>query len=330
MRIVLASTLAAAWFFAPSVAFMPPEAPKPVGRLIAVGGQRIHLHCTGSGAPTVVIETGLGDFSFDWELVQQRVESRSRVCTYDRGGYAWSDPGAEPRTFDQLNLELHDTLARAEERGPYVLVGHSYGGGVVRSYAARYPGEVAGVVLVESIGDSQFIPMGPRHAGRIRDDARGVPIPAPQRVTQPVARDAGGAGVPAASSVAAPYDRLGPGAQRLHAWASVGAALERAEASQRQWSAEYYARWAAEPATASLGTRPLVVLTRARGGYPETLDVPAAELERTRLAAQQALAALSSRGSQQIVNAGHNMHLEVPDIVVGAIRRVTDAAKMKN
>jgi hypothetical protein len=89
--------------------------PRPVGRLIDLGGHRLHLHCTGRGRPTVVIETGLGDFSFDWILVQQRVERDLRVCTYDRAGYAWSDPGPLPRTFDQLNLELHDALARAGE-----------------------------------------------------------------------------------------------------------------------------------------------------------------------------------------------------------------------
>src|ERR1700686_2826857 len=80
----------------------PSSAPKPPGRLVDLGGHKLHVNCTGKGTPTVVIENGLGDFSFDWILVQGKVSSFSRVCTYDRAGYAWSDPGPQPRTFAQL------------------------------------------------------------------------------------------------------------------------------------------------------------------------------------------------------------------------------------
>jgi pimeloyl-ACP methyl ester carboxylesterase len=102
--------------------------PKPPGRLADLGGHRLHVNCTGKGSPTVVVETGLGDFSFDWVLVQSRVSAFARICTYDRAGYAWSDPGPKPRTFSQLNLELRDALSKLGEPGPFVLVGHSYGG----------------------------------------------------------------------------------------------------------------------------------------------------------------------------------------------------------
>jgi pimeloyl-ACP methyl ester carboxylesterase len=79
--------------------------PKPVGKLVDLGGHRLHVRCTGRGNPTVVVENGLEDFSFDWVLAQARVSRVSRICTYDRAGYAWSDPGPKPRTFGQLNLE---------------------------------------------------------------------------------------------------------------------------------------------------------------------------------------------------------------------------------
>src|SRR5690348_14311024 len=121
----------------------------PSGRVIDVGGHRLHLYCSGHGTPTVVIETGLGDIGSDWTLVQQRVGASTRICTYDRAGYGWSDPGPMPRTFDQLNLELRDVLTRAGERGPFVLVGHSFGGGVVRQFAYTYPHDVAGLVFVD-------------------------------------------------------------------------------------------------------------------------------------------------------------------------------------
>src|SRR3954453_18954845 len=135
--------------------------PKPGGRLIDVCGSGIHLNCTGHGRATVVVETGLGDFSFDWILVQTRLGGDMRVCPYDRPGCRWSAPGPQPRTFDQLNLELHDALARAGERAPFLLVGHSYGGGPVRSYALRYAGDVSGLVLVDIVSEHQYIQMGP-------------------------------------------------------------------------------------------------------------------------------------------------------------------------
>jgi pimeloyl-ACP methyl ester carboxylesterase len=116
--------------------------PKPPGKLVDLGGHRLHVNCTGKGSPTVVVENGLGDFSFDWVLVQSRVSAFTRICTYDRGGYAWSDPGPKPRTFAQLNLELRDALRKLGEPGPFVLVGHSYGGAVVRNFALTYRGDV--------------------------------------------------------------------------------------------------------------------------------------------------------------------------------------------
>jgi pimeloyl-ACP methyl ester carboxylesterase len=304
-------------------AFVPASVPpKPIGRLIDLGGHRLHINCTGRGSPTVVIENGLGDFSFDWILVQRRVEKTTRICTYDRAGYAWSDPGPLPRTFAQVNLELHDALARAGERGPLVLVGHSYGGGVVREYTHTYGNDVAGLVLVDIVSEDQIIPMGPTHAGRVGDDAKGVEIPRPHETMDshgPVraATPAGGS-----ASIEPPYDRLPTHEQQLHAWASALPALEDAENSQRQWSGEYFARWIKQPRAGMLGARPLVVLTRAKGGYGDGLDVPGAEIERVRLESQRSLVTLSTAGTQQLVDSGHNMHLEVPDTVAAAINKV--------
>jgi pimeloyl-ACP methyl ester carboxylesterase len=302
--------------------------PEPTGRLIDLGGHHLHLNCSGHGRPTVVVENGLGDFSFDWLLVQREVDKSTRICTYDRAGYAWSDPGPKPRTFDQLNLELHDALARAGERGPFVLVGHSFGGGVVRAYVARYPLDVLGLVLVDIVSEDQIIPMG-KHAGRIRDGAKSIPIPIPRETMgDGDARAAVGPHTPLAQMpIEPPYDHLPPHEQQLHSWAAALPALEDAENSQREWSAEYFARWHRESQTGSLGSRPLVVLTRATGGYGNDLDVPAAEIERIRLNSQRALVELSTRASQQIVNSGHNMHLEVPDIVTQSILRVVHAAR---
>jgi pimeloyl-ACP methyl ester carboxylesterase len=88
----------------------PARLPDAPGRLVDIGGQRIHLDCTGSGSPTVVFENGAGDFSVVWSLVQPGVSGFTRACSYDRAGYAWSDPGQTPRTYEQIALELFTAL----------------------------------------------------------------------------------------------------------------------------------------------------------------------------------------------------------------------------
>src|SRR5829696_2926200 len=121
------------------------------GEMVDVGGYNLHLYCTGeAGAPTVVMDSGLGGTVLDWQLVQPEVAKFARVCTYDRGGMGWSDPGAQPRTSRQITKELQTLLSDAGVRGPYVLVGHSFGGTNMQVYASQYPDEVAGMVLVDS------------------------------------------------------------------------------------------------------------------------------------------------------------------------------------
>src|SRR2546430_5411188 len=116
----------------------------PLGKLVDVGGHRLHITCTGRGVPTVVMEAGAGDFSFDWSLVQSKVTRFTRVCSYDRAGYAWSDPGPAPRTMQQIVAELHTGLRKVGVKAPYLFVGQSLGGLIVRVYANQYPTEVAG------------------------------------------------------------------------------------------------------------------------------------------------------------------------------------------
>jgi len=100
----------------------------PPGKLVDVGGYRLHLNCTGKNGATIVLISGAGDFSFDWGLVQSGVSRFARVCSYDRAGLAWSDPGPTPHTMGQDAYELHTLLKAARIKGPYVLVGHSVGG----------------------------------------------------------------------------------------------------------------------------------------------------------------------------------------------------------
>ncbi len=120
----------------------------PLGKMVDAGGHLLHLNVMGVGnSPTVVMENGSFDFSFIWSLVQPEVSKFTQVVSYDRVGYAWSEPGPLPRTSHQLAYELHAALKNAGINGPYVLVGQSFGGFLVRAFARYYPSEVAGMVL---------------------------------------------------------------------------------------------------------------------------------------------------------------------------------------
>jgi pimeloyl-ACP methyl ester carboxylesterase len=131
----------------------------PPGQLVDVGGYRLHINCTGTGSPTVVIDAGLGDWSASWSSwVQPEVAKTTRVCTYDRAGAGYSEDGPLPRTAEQFAKELHTLLQHAAIPGPYVLVGHSMGGLPVRVFVHTYPTDVAGVVLIESMNPRQAKP----------------------------------------------------------------------------------------------------------------------------------------------------------------------------
>jgi pimeloyl-ACP methyl ester carboxylesterase len=121
----------------------------PPGRLVSIGTHRLHIRCDGDGAPTVIFDAALGGSSLSWSLVQPTVARLTQACTYDRAGFGWSDAGPLPRTADRIADELHELLRAAAVPPPYVLVGHSYGGLVMRFYASRHPNDVAGLVLIE-------------------------------------------------------------------------------------------------------------------------------------------------------------------------------------
>jgi pimeloyl-ACP methyl ester carboxylesterase len=121
----------------------------PPGRVVAVDGQRLHIHCAGTGSPTVVLDAALGGSSLSWTLTQPAIAALTRCCTYDRAGFGWSDAGPLPRTAGRVADELHALLECAAVPPPYILVGHSFGALVGRLFAARHPGQVAGIVLIE-------------------------------------------------------------------------------------------------------------------------------------------------------------------------------------
>jgi pimeloyl-ACP methyl ester carboxylesterase len=128
----------------------------PPGEMVDVGVYSLHINCVGQGSPTVVVDGGSGEMSAQWVWVQREVSDSTRVCAYDRAGMGWSEMGPQPRDAKQISSELHTLLTKADIEGPYVLVGHSFGGLYMQTYAARYPDKVAGVALVESSHPDQF------------------------------------------------------------------------------------------------------------------------------------------------------------------------------
>ena len=150
--------------------------PPPLGKLVDAGGHLIHLNVMGKDDPAVIMENGSFDFSFIWSLVQPEVSKFTRVVSYDRAGYAWSETGPLPRTSHQLVYELHTALQNSGIKGPYILVGQSFGGFLVRAFARYYPKEVAGMVLVDVLNEDERINIDNKMV-RIREFAKGRKAP---------------------------------------------------------------------------------------------------------------------------------------------------------
>jgi hypothetical protein len=131
------------------------------GQLVDVGGHRLHIHCTGSGSPTVILEPGQGGASSDSGWVAPALARDSTVCVYDRAGRGWSDPADAPQDATRIAAGLHTLLERAQVPGPYVLAGHSSGGLYVQTFAANYPDQVAGLVLLDSTAPKPGRPCRP-------------------------------------------------------------------------------------------------------------------------------------------------------------------------
>lgn len=269
--------------------------PVPPGQLVDVGGYRVHLYCTGSGTPTVMV-VGAG-FSFDWGLVQPEVAKFSTICTYDVSGTAWSDPGPLLTCRERVN-EVHKLVRAAHLQGPLVLAGLSIGGCVARLYAAEYPSEVAGIVIV----DHAFSPDPDPHAGKSPPGTgAGVDTP-PVLIYQTL--------IVVSVEDASDFKRLPERIQQLHRWAaSLNPKLptwETAEDCLAQLKAAAHGSF-------PLGNLPLVVVStgnRARG-YDRL---------------QSELMALSHHSFQMVAERSfHSVEIDQPEVVTAAIRMVVES-----
>jgi pimeloyl-ACP methyl ester carboxylesterase len=309
----------------------------PPGKLVDVGGWRLHLNCTGEargGQPTIILEPGLGDFSVEWSLVQPDVAKFARVCSYDRAGDGWSDWGPHPRTFRQIVYELHTLLDKAGVKPPLILVGHSYGGWLARLYAFTYPSDVAGMVLVDVGPDDPLRMTVNGKSAHSSELAKGEPIPSvktsgPLRVSDipPEALRQMKAGaqqlIPHANDP--PRDKLPPEAQRMRAWA-LGQ-LGHIAAGVNPFEIEELAALRAERAKSEypFGDKPLIVLTR---GISEEDGPDGKPFEEERRQNHAAIAKISRQGKLIVAQrSGHHIQLDEPELVIQSIRDVVRAVK---
>jgi len=273
------------------------------GQLYDVGGYRLHLHCTGSGSPTVVLTSGLGESSANWARIAPAVAGTTRVCAYDRAGQGWSEDAPSQQDGLQAAADLHTLLDRAGEHGPYVLVGHSIGGDHAMVYASRYPEQVAGVVLLDATSPYRSAAGSP-HAGP----------PGAIAVLPGVARLGVGRLLPTSFWSALPP----PAAARVQAFSTS----PRGWRNVRDESATMPALLSQARALTTLGSTPLVVLTAA--GHEADADWGAA---------QDRMATLSTTSSHRTADATHaglldeehgaQLSARAIDDVIGALRTGT-------
>lgn len=300
----------------------------PTGRMVDVGGYRLHLYCHGTGSPTVVMEAGMGDFGLTWGLVQPELAKTSRVCVYDRAGLGWSDPSPRPRTVAVMVDELHSLLANAGIPGPYVLAGHSLGGLVVRLYAHSYPQDVTGLVLVDSSHEEQFAPEPIQKALRRMSRLMPLMYGYMQTVVSTGAAALKPSLLPDPAGVQALLTLLpAEGAEMYRSLivsdpklvATASAELKALPESQAQMRAARIA---------SLGDMPLVVLRHGQTGPVMAGSEVSKLLEETFIQLQHELAALSSNGRVVVAEqSGHAIHIEQPGLVIEAIQQVLAAAR---
>lgn len=293
----------------------------PTGKLVDAGGHLLHIHVMGNGQPTVIFENGSGDFSFIWDLVQPELSKTTTTVSYDRAGFAWSEEGPLPRSGRQIAYELHTALHNAGIKGPYILVGQSFGGFLVRSYARFYKNEVSGMVLVDALNEDSKIIMNNK-AMRIRDWAKGQHAPEPQNLAKKFPSPDSGT-VKLDTTIEPPMDRLPRNVQKMQIWAQSQPVYQKAAGNEMNWSPEDVADMYAhkEKPEYQLGNIPLIVISKGDGGYNGIPDSAALENERLKL--QDDLSHLSTN-SKHIIdkNSGHNIHLEDPATVIDAIKQV--------
>ncbi|MCY4282728.1 MAG: alpha/beta hydrolase, partial [Gammaproteobacteria bacterium] len=265
------------------------------GKLVDVGGFRLHIHCVGQGAPAIILDSGVGGFSLEWTRIQNALAHRTRVCSYDRAGYGWSDLGPLPRTSKRITRELHTLLQKAGVAGPYILAGHSFGGYNAQLFARNYPDETAGLVLIDASHPEQIERLPKRNPATVKQ-AR------PRSSSHVVSWFFPHPNFPDENALMA--QRIMQGWQHKTTW--------REEMTVFSVSAKQVQTSSPMPEV------PIVVLTRGRSFWPNYANGD--ETERIWMELQTELSELGSNPVHLIAQrSGHVIHLDQPGIVISAM-----------
>jgi len=286
----------------PRVAWSDRVSFKPPGKLIDVNGRKMHIYCIGNKSPTIILDSGTGGFSLEWKDIQDSLSQYVRVCAYDRAGYGWSDMGPLPRTTKRITHELHTLLQNAGIHGPYIMVGHSFGGFTAQYFARYFNHEIAGIVLIDSSHEEQVYRLPENGKDVVR---RSLHQDRSNMVTRSVMHE--------------------------HFPKEVAAVAQQL---MTRWTA--LLTWREEMANYALSSRelrdvhdrpileiPIVVLTRGKRVWPNTPYGDAMETVWKEL--QDELSSLNGNSTHVIAeNSGHVIHLDEPELVVDAIHDVLD------
>jgi pimeloyl-ACP methyl ester carboxylesterase len=276
----------------------------PPGKMVSLDTHSIHLYCVGSGSPTVVFESDLDQYGvLSWASVQGEIGESTRACSYDRAGILWSEPGPLPRDGETIASELHAVLDSAGEEGPYVLVGHAFGGAYVRLFAGKYPDDVGGMVLLES--------SHPEMLTRFAD--YGVVPEIPDRSIRPLILLLSHLGSPGrykGNEYNLPPDIYDP-VQAFLPESSMAWFDEKAESPDTLAQAGHFEY---------LGDWPLIVL--ATSGPSHSLGDLGQRLDDLSIGMQRELLLLSMNSEFRSYEIGHYPQLQSPEVVIEAIQDV--------
>jgi pimeloyl-ACP methyl ester carboxylesterase len=308
--------------------------PAPPGKLIDAGGVRLHINCTGPHhGPTVILIAGIGDFSFDWALVQPRVQTFGQVCSYDRAGMAWSDKDPAEPNMSHVAQQLVNLLESAHVPPPYILVGHSWGGAIARVAANLIPQNIAGMVLIDSTHEDEILgitvgtsntAVRPRMLSAAEwDKVWNPPAPAP---AAPGGPPSGPITIKARTpSIEAPYTHLPKQAQSYRLWA-----LSRPRPIDGgDFRSDLMTLFASRgDRDYPLGDLPLIVITPTAVEYDAEPGFTVEQLREDHLRLQADLATLSTHGKQVFAKgSGHHVQLDAPAVVITAIQDLIQQTK---
>lgn len=270
---------------------------RPPGKFVNMGLHVMYIDCMGEKSPTVLIDVGLADTSANWYKIAKELSTHTRTCVYDRAGYGWSDPGPGERTTAQIVHELNMLLDLANEPGPYVIVGHSFGGFTARYFASTYPDKTVGAVLIESSHPEQIYRLSEL------DKVKKSPLKISRRESAP--------------------DYMDEFEKRWYFLnSSRKATFAQMNELKRFKKSAHQVKY-----SPTMPDIPLAVLTR---GIKQLPDVNGISLEDEWLDMQKDLLKLSTNSWQEIIKGtGHTVYRDDPDAVIRNILKVIKQARMK-